>query len=178
MTTRRKPSPEAPDDAVADLLACAKELAAALDGPLRRVTVRSGSAAVLVEWQPAAGPQAAGPPATEPPATAPSAPAAPVLVRAAGAPPADSADGGTVIASPMVGTFYRSPDPGSPPFVEPGDMVEAGQTVGIVEAMKLYNEIVAETAGVVAEVLVENGGAVEFDQPLLRLKTAAADGEG
>ena len=72
--------------------------------------------------------------------------------------------------APMVGTFYRAPAPEDPPFVDVGDRVQAGQTLCILEAMKLMNEIEAETAGEVVEVLVENGTPVEFDQPLIRLK--------
>lgn len=70
----------------------------------------------------------------------------------------------------MVGTFYRAPAPEEPPFVEVGDKVQVGQTLCILEAMKLMNEIEAEVSGEVVEVLVENGTPVEFDQPLIRLK--------
>jgi len=71
-----------------------------------------------------------------------------------------------VIKSPMVGTFYRAPAPDAPPFVEIGQDLEPGQVVCIIEAMKLMNEIKAEVAGRVAEILVENGAPVEFGQPL------------
>jgi len=74
------------------------------------------------------------------------------------------------VTSPFVGTFYRSPSPDAPPFVEVGSAVTEGQTLCIVEAMKLMNEIEADQSGTVAEVLVENGKPVEFDQPLFRLK--------
>ena len=70
------------------------------------------------------------------------------------------------INSPMVGTFYRSPAPGAKSFVEIGQSVKAGDTVCIIEAMKLMNEIEAECDGVIREVLVENGSPVEFGQPL------------
>ena len=70
------------------------------------------------------------------------------------------------INPPMVGTFYRSPSPGAKPFVEVGQKVAAGDTVCIIEAMKLLNEIEAETDGVIREILVENGSPVEFGQPL------------
>lgn len=73
---------------------------------------------------------------------------------------------GTVIKSPMVGTFYRSPSPGAKPFVEIGQAVKQGDTLCIIEAMKLLNEIEAEVAGEVKEVLAENGQAVEYGQPL------------
>ncbi len=90
--------------------------------------------------------------------------AAPVAT-AAPAPEAPAAEKKT-INSPMVGTFYRSPSPGAKPFVEVGQKVAAGDTVCIIEAMKLLNEIEAETNGVIREILVENGSPVEFGQPL------------
>jgi len=75
------------------------------------------------------------------------------------------------ISSPMVGTFYRAPAPGEPPFVEVGDRVRPGQTVCIIEAMKLMNEIEAddEVSGQVIEILVQNGEPVEYGQPLMRI---------
>jgi acetyl-CoA carboxylase biotin carboxyl carrier protein len=94
------------------------------------------------------------------PATAP-APAAP-------APPTPPADAkGTVISAPSVGLFWRAPSPSSPPFVEVGARVSAGDTVGIVEVMKLMNHVVAPLAGVVTAVHVDNGAMVEFGQPLV-----------
>jgi acetyl-CoA carboxylase biotin carboxyl carrier protein len=78
----------------------------------------------------------------------------------------------SIISAPMIGTFYASPAPGEPPFVEVGDPVEIGQTVGIIEAMKIMNEITADRAGVVATVLVGNGQPVEYGSPLLRLHAA------
>jgi acetyl-CoA carboxylase biotin carboxyl carrier protein len=71
------------------------------------------------------------------------------------------------IKSPMVGTFYRSPSPDSPPFVEVGDYVKKGQVICIIEAMKLMNEIESEVDGVIKEILVENAMPVEFGQPLM-----------
>jgi acetyl-CoA carboxylase biotin carboxyl carrier protein len=73
------------------------------------------------------------------------------------------------IPSPMVGTFYRSPAPGEPAFVEVGDRIRSGQTVCIIEAMKLMNEIEAEVSGQVMEILVQNGEPVEYGQPLMRI---------
>ena len=100
--------------------------------------------------------------------------AAPVAVAAAPAAPAASEAAlaaepvvqGTTVTSPMVGTFYRAPNPGAEPFVKVGDHVEAGQTLGIIEAMKLLNEIEAETSGTIKEICVENAQPVEFGQPL------------
>ncbi len=77
-----------------------------------------------------------------------------------------------VVTSPLVGTFYRSPGPDTSPFVEIGANVRRGQTVCIVEAMKLMNEVEADADGVVAEVLVENGTRVEYGQPLFHLRRA------
>lgn len=97
------------------------------------------------------------------PAPAPAAPAATPAAPAAAEEPAVT---GTPVTSPMVGTFYRAPNPGAEPFVKVGDRVEVGQTLGIIEAMKLLNEIEAETAGVIKEICVENAQPVEFGQPL------------
>jgi acetyl-CoA carboxylase biotin carboxyl carrier protein len=79
---------------------------------------------------------------------------------------APAAETGFVAKSPMVGTFYRAPNPESPNFVNIGDTVKVGQTLCIIEAMKLLNEIESEHAGVIKEILCENGQGVEFDQPL------------
>ena len=102
------------------------------------------------------------------PAPAPAAQAAPAAATAPVASVAEtpSAETGFVARSPMVGTFYRAPNPESPNFVNIGDTVKVGQTLCIIEAMKLLNEIESEHAGVVKEILCENGQGVEFDQPL------------
>jgi len=75
----------------------------------------------------------------------------------------------SLITAPMIGTFYSSPSPADPPFVGVGERIEAGQVVGIIEAMKIMNEIVADRAGIIAEVLVTNGEAVEYGSPLFRV---------
>lgn len=77
---------------------------------------------------------------------------------------------GNIIKSPLVGTFYAAPAEDAAPFVTEGSEVKKGQTLGIVEAMKLMNEIESEFEGTVAEILVENGQMVEFGQPLFRIK--------
>jgi len=79
---------------------------------------------------------------------------------------APAVETGFIAKSPMVGTFYRAPNPESPNFVNIGDTVKVGQTLCIIEAMKLLNEIESEHAGVIKEILCENGQGVEFDQPL------------
>ena len=101
------------------------------------------------------------------PAATPPVPVAPPAPRTT-APPGRSDL--IAVRAPMVGTFYRAPAPEEPPFVEVGDRVQVGQTLCILEAMKLMNEIEAEISGEVVEVLVDNGTPVEFDQPLIRLK--------
>lgn len=78
---------------------------------------------------------------------------------------------GVFITAPLVGVFYRSPAPGAPPFVEEGDLVEPGQTVCIIEAMKLMNEIKSHVRGRIKKILVENGEAVEFGQKLFLVET-------
>jgi acetyl-CoA carboxylase biotin carboxyl carrier protein len=96
-------------------------------------------------------------------------PAVPQPAREAD-PPAGEWDGLHAVRSPLVGTFYRAPAPGEDPYVEVGDRVRAGQTLCIVEAMKLMNEIPADISGEVVEVLAENAEGVEYDQPLFRLR--------
>ena len=85
---------------------------------------------------------------------------------AAAAPAAPAEEEGHAIKSPMVGTFYRSPSPDAKPFVEVGDTVAVGDTLCIIEAMKLLNEIEADKAGVVKKILVDNGQAIEYGEPL------------
>lgn len=85
-------------------------------------------------------------------------------------PPAPADEGLHVVKSPIVGTFYESPSPGSPPFVKPGDKVEAGQVLCIIEAMKLMNEIEADVGGEVVKRLVNNGQPVEYGQPLFSIR--------
>ncbi|MDO3685447.1 acetyl-CoA carboxylase biotin carboxyl carrier protein [Micromonospora sp. C28ISP2-4] len=138
----------------------ARKLVADLAGPVRRVRLRSGGSVLEVEWHDPAPPaQRAAEPAEALPAGAaePAARAAPATDRPA-------------VRSPVVGTFYRAPEPGAMPFVAVGDLVRPGQVVGIVEAMKLMNEVTAGQAGRVVEVLVDDGKPVEYDQPLIALE--------
>lgn len=108
----------------------------------------------VVMMQPQGGQQYA--PAAAPVAAAPAAAAAPVV----------AVPSGHVVKSPMVGSFYRSSAPGSPAFVEVGSVVKEGDTLCIIEAMKLLNEIDADKSGTITQILVENGQPVEFGQPL------------
>ncbi|MGI5229597.1 acetyl-CoA carboxylase biotin carboxyl carrier protein [Actinoallomurus sp. CA-142502] len=133
----------------------ARELIGAADALPRTVRVRAGEMSVEVEYAeaPAAPPAAAGQdgaPGETAPATA----------------------GGHVIRAPLVGTFYRAPEPGADPFVSIGDEVEAGQQIGILEAMKLMNPVDADRAGRVVDILVPDQTPVDFDAPLLVLAPA------
>ena len=94
--------------------------------------------------------------------------AAPVAAETTEAPVSAESDipSGHQLLSPMVGTFYRSPNPSSPTFVEVGQKVNEGDTLCIIEAMKMFNQINADKAGTIAAILPENGDPVEFDQPL------------
>ena len=95
--------------------------------------------------------------------------AAPAAAAPAAAPAASEELAGHVVRSPMVGTFYGSPAPGSPVFVEPGKAVKVGDVLCIVEAMKMMNQIEADKAGTIGAVLVEDGEPIEFDQPLFTI---------
>ena len=119
-----------------------------------RITRYSAAPAQPVTY--AAAPVAAAPAAAAPAAAPATEPAAPQLK-------------GTVIRSPMVGTFYRAPSPTSANFVEPGQSVKKGDVVCIVEAMKMMNHIESEVSGVIDTILVENGQPVEYDQPLFTI---------
>jgi acetyl-CoA carboxylase biotin carboxyl carrier protein len=95
------------------------------------------------------------------------APAAPAPVASAAAPKPE--EEGHAITAPMVGTFYNSPSPGSPPFVQAGDRVNAGDTLCIVEAMKMMNQIEAEVGGTIKSIRVQNGDPVEYGQILFMI---------
>jgi acetyl-CoA carboxylase biotin carboxyl carrier protein len=105
--------------------------------------------------------------------TAPMAVAAPAAAPAVAAPVAEAkADNLITIKSPMVGTFYRTPNPESPVFVNVGDDVKPGKVVCIIEAMKLFNEIESEISGKIVKILVDNATPVEYDQPLFLVEPA------
>ncbi len=132
------------------------------------IEIKEGEESVRISRygnQPAA-PVAYAAPAPVAPAPAPAAAEAPAAEAAApaAAPVADNA-----VLSPMVGTFYRSPSPEAPSFVEVGQTVRVGDVLCIVEAMKMMNQIEADRAGTVTAIHVENGEAVEFDQPLISI---------
>ncbi len=96
--------------------------------------------------------------------------AAPLTTTTPPPEPTDKEPKGHIINSPMVGTFYRAASPTSKTFVEEGQMVNEGDTLCIIEAMKILNQITADKAGIVAKVLVENGAPVEYDQPLFAIE--------
>ena len=106
-------------------------------------------------------------PAPAPVAAAPAPVAAPAAVEAAA--PASEELAGQAVKSPMVGTFYASPAPDSPPFVTVGQTVAAGDVICIIEAMKMMNQIEADKAGTIGAILIEDGEAVEFDQPIVTI---------
>jgi len=96
--------------------------------------------------------------------------APPSAVGAATAPPPEAEPGVTVVKSPIVGTFYRTPDPNAPPFVDVGDRVRVGQVLCIIEAMKLMNEIEAEVAGEIVKIHHESGQPVQYGEPLFDIR--------
>ena len=132
---------------------------------IAEIEIKEGEEAVRISRQHAYAPTYA--PQALPVAAAPAAPA-PISVDSA-----PSTDGpsysGEAVKSPMVGTFYRSPAPTSPPFVEVGQQIKAGDAICIVEAMKMMNQIEATKSGTVEAILIEDGQPVEFDQPLISI---------
>ena len=139
----------------------------------RKLRIRKGTpggaepapAVVIAPAVPAMAP-AAAPPA---PAAVSPPPRAPAPAAAAG-PATEAEDGLTLVKSPIVGTFYRTPDPNSPPFVNIGDRVRVGQVLCIIEAMKLMNEIEAEVAGEVVKIHHESGQPVQYGEPLFSIR--------
>jgi acetyl-CoA carboxylase biotin carboxyl carrier protein len=135
---------------------------------LAEIEIKEGEESVRLARTPR-GTQVAAPvmhaPAPMAHAPAPSMPLPPAAEGASGTGKPDLPDG-DVVRAPMVGTFYASPAPDKPPFVTVGQTVKAGDTLGIIEAMKMFNPIEAEVSGTVLKVLAESGQPVEFDQPL------------
>jgi acetyl-CoA carboxylase biotin carboxyl carrier protein len=147
-------------------------LHAVRDTGVAELDLARGDFKLTIRQQVAVAPAAVA--ATAPVMAAAPAPAQAPPVAAPGAAEAPATPKTKVITinSPMVGTFYRSPSPEAPAFVEVGDAVKAGQTVCIIEAMKLMNELEAEVNGRVVRILVENGDPVEYGQPLVELEPA------
>ncbi|MBE2295443.1 MAG: acetyl-CoA carboxylase biotin carboxyl carrier protein [Phycisphaerales bacterium] len=141
---------------------------------IAEIEIKEGEDSVRISRHPQGNPSLGLPPAWMghgygPLGPMPAAPPAAPAVSEAPATPTTDVDTiqGHVLLSPMVGTFYRSASPGSKPFIEIGQRVNAGDPVCIIEAMKMFNQIEADHAGVVTRILVENGQPVEYDQPLL-----------
>jgi acetyl-CoA carboxylase biotin carboxyl carrier protein len=128
---------------------------------VQRVSLEAGDFKIQVERVLSQGPAPVGPPAA-PGVLAPG-PAGPA--------PAPTKDPHHRVLAPLVGTFYRAPNPGAKPFVEIGTRVQRNQTIGIIEAMKIMNEVTSDAAGVVVEILIENGQPVQYEQPLLVIDT-------
>ena len=131
-----------------------------------RLRIRRGGSGLELSMPVAMPAVAAAAPVAAAPAPAPV--AAPVVAAPVAAPVA--ADDGTLVKSPIVGTFYECPSPGAPPFVKVGDVVEKGQVLCIIESMKLMNEIESEVAGTITARLVENGRPVEYGEALFRVR--------
>lgn len=135
------------------------------ESDIAEIEIKEGEEAVRISRSSTVAPAPVAYAAPAPAAPAP-APAAKEPEPAAPAAPAVNAND---VHSPMVGTFYRSPSPSSPPFVEVGTTVKVGDVVCLVEAMKMMNQIEADHAGVVEAILVQDGEPVEYDQPLIRI---------
>jgi acetyl-CoA carboxylase biotin carboxyl carrier protein len=136
----------------------ARELVKRLEGStVQRLRVEAGKYKIEIERLAAGGPTTGAPAAAGGGAGAPAEAAAEI-------------DGRRPIVAPLVGTFYRAPQPGAKAFVEEGDIVEPGQTIGIVEAMKLMNQVTADEGGRVAEIVATDGDWVEFEQVLMYLE--------
>ena len=140
----------------------ARDLIKRLEGStVQRFSVEAGDTKIEIERGMAAGAVVSAPMSTA------TVGAVPVADEAGGAP---ELDGRHPIKAPLVGTFYRSPTPGAPPFVEEGDVVDEGQTVAIVEAMKLMNQVQTDQGGKISEIVAEDGQWVEFEQTLMLLE--------
>lgn len=140
----------------------AHELLKKAGGPVTKIKVQSGDTKITIEWDPTAAP-------------------APMTGGVGGLPQVETtvaggeASGLTPVTAPLVGTFYRSPEPGAKPFVEIGDVVEPEQEIGIIEAMKIMNRIVSDVGGRVAELVVTDGDMVEFGQTIMLLEPLDAE---
>ena len=130
---------------------------------INEIEIKEGEESVRISRGSSVAPMVQAAPVMAAPALA----AAPAPVAAPAAEAAPAAPAGHTVNSPMVGTFYRSPSPSAPAFVEVGKSVKAGDVICIVEAMKMMNQIEADKSGVVEAILVEDGQPVEYDQPLI-----------
>jgi acetyl-CoA carboxylase biotin carboxyl carrier protein len=167
MTEEKKPPPSrgrgGPDrELIESVWEQARDLIKKLEGTtVQRLNVEAGEYKIEIE-------RGGGGPMVGPPQ--PLAAPAPPVAAGDGAAETAEADGRISVIAPLVGTFYRASQPGSKPFVEEGDVVDEGQTVAIVEAMKLMNQVKAEQGGRVAEIVASDGDWVEFEQVLMYLE--------
>jgi acetyl-CoA carboxylase biotin carboxyl carrier protein len=135
---------------------------------IAEIEITEGEESVRISRHPSSNPEVAATGATQPFTSAPSpAPAT--------APAAEAEEEGHAVLAPMVGTFYSAPTPGSPPFVQVGDRVSEGDTLCIVEAMKMMNQIEAETTGTIKSIRAQNGEPVEYEQILFVIDQRDAD---
>jgi acetyl-CoA carboxylase biotin carboxyl carrier protein len=131
---------------------------------LAELEIREGEESVRLSRLPTG---LAAPAAAPAPVQIAASPAAVAAAPAESQPAAPAEESGHVVRSPMVGTFYAAPSPTSAPFIKVGQTVKAGETLGTIEAMKMFNPIEADVSGTVKRILVENGQPVEFDEPLV-----------
>jgi acetyl-CoA carboxylase biotin carboxyl carrier protein len=144
------------------------------ESEVSEVSIEEGEFKIKVKKHADAPVYASAPPMYAP---APAAAPAPVEIKLPSAPPAagqepvaaSQSSGGTIIKSPIVGTFYKAPSPDSPSFAEVGKVISKGDTLCIIEAMKIMNEIESEYSGTIVRIIAENGQPVEFDQPLFEI---------
>ncbi|GAA1772238.1 acetyl-CoA carboxylase [Streptomonospora arabica] len=158
--------PDRYSEALAAVCANVPRMVATGSGPVRRLHVSAGDVSVELEWEVAEGVSGNG--------------AGPPPALAAEQPVAQAGDSELhYVPAPLVGTFYRSPDPGAPPFAEVGDFVEQGRQVGVLEVMKLMTSVEADCSGRVVEVLVDDAEPVEYGQSLLAIEPGGpGEGEG
>lgn len=152
---------------IADLETISKLADIVNEKELSEITITANEQTITIKGKkamPVPPPPIMGAPVFPAGAPAPAAPAAPE------APAVDDANGGNIVKSPIVGTYYRSPSPDKPPFVKVGDKVKKGDVIMIIESMKLMNEVQSEFDGVVERILVSDGQAVEYDQPIMIIK--------
>ncbi|GAB2714197.1 acetyl-CoA carboxylase biotin carboxyl carrier protein [Kitasatospora kifunensis] len=160
--TKPEPPAPAPGEVLDAVCRNVAQLAKAAPAPPRRIRMQDGQTSVEVEW---------------PDPVAPGGPALPGGEQP-GDPAEEEQDTHTYVRAPMVGTFYHASSPESPPFVSIGDLVQPGQPVGILEAMKMMSTITSAVGGKVVEMVAPNAQPVEFDQRLIALEPVTVEEEG
>ena len=153
---------------VADIETISKLADIVNDKELSEITINANGGSITIKGKkpvPVPPPVMAVPPVPQAVQAAPQQPAEAPAAKAK-----EEINGGNIVKSPIVGTYYRSPSPDKPPFVNVGDKVKKGDVIMIIESMKLMNEVQSEFDGVVERILVSDGQAVEFDQPIMIIK--------